>query len=85
MHNILINLQELDRLYGASSLTEYESLWQRVEQQVRLMLPGFTIAYAEVFMAGQAREAHGGMRHVLFPSECEQSGRIGSGNCPYEY
>jgi hypothetical protein len=85
MHDILVSLQELDRLYGASALTEYEQTWQSVEQQVRLVLPGFTIAYAEVYMAGQEREAHGGMRHVLFPSEREPSSRIGCGNCPYEY
>jgi hypothetical protein len=76
MQDMLKSLQELDRLYGASALTEYESMWQRVEQQVRLVLPGFTIAYAEVYLAGQEREAHGGMRHVLVPSACEPSGRI---------
>ena len=76
MQDILMSLQELDRLYGASSLTEYEQTWQRVEHQVRLVLPGFTIAYAEVYLAGQEREAHGGMRHVLFPSEHETSVKI---------
>ena len=81
MQDILVSLQELDRLYSASALTEYEQAWQSVEQQVRLAFPGFTIAYSEVYMAGQEREAHGGMRHVLFPLEREPSGRIGSGNC----
>ncbi len=76
MQDILVSLQKLDRLYCASSLTEYEQTWQRVEQQVRLVFPGFTIAYAEVYMAGQEREAHGGMRHVLFPSEHETSVKI---------
>ncbi len=76
MHDILVSLQELDRLYGSSSLTEYESMWQSVEQQVRFVLPGFTIAYAEVYMAGQERQAHGGMRHVLFPLERETSVKI---------
>ncbi len=85
MQDILVNLQELDRLYGASSLTEYEQTWQRVEHQVRLVLPGFTIAYAEVYLAGQEREAHGGMRHVLFPLEHEPSARMGFGCSPYEH
>ncbi len=85
MHDILVSLQELDRLYGSSSLTEYESMWQSVEQQVRFVLPGFTIAYAEVYMAGQERQAHGGMRHVLFPLEREPSARMGSGCSPYEH
>jgi hypothetical protein len=69
MQDILNSLQELDRLYRADALDfeAYERIWQSVEQQVHLVLPGFTIAYAEVFMAGQVREAHGGMRHVLFP------------------
>ena len=85
MQDILVSLQELDRLYCSSSLTEYEQTWQRVEQQVRLVLPGFTIAYAEVYMAGQEREAHGGMRHVLFPLERETSVKIGSGYSSYEH
>ncbi len=76
MQNIPVILKELDRLYHADTLEIYEQTWQRVEQQVRLVLPGFTIAYAEVYLAGLEREAHGGMRHVLFPLECEPSGRI---------
>ncbi len=67
MQDILVSLQELDRLYCASALTEYEQTWHSVEQQVRHLFPGFTIAYAEVYMARQGLEAHGGMRHVLFP------------------
>jgi len=85
MQDIHLSLQELDRLYHADTLAAYERLWQAVAQQVSLLFPGFTIAYAEVYTAGQEREAHGGMRHVLYPSEHEPSGRIVCGTCPYEY
>jgi hypothetical protein len=72
-------------LYHADTLEAYKQTWQSVERRVSLVFPGFTIAYAEVYMAGQAREAHGGMRHVLFPLERETFVRIGSGYSPYEY
>lgn len=67
MQHIFTSLQELDRLYRADSLTEYEKTWQTIEQQVQLTLPGFTIAYAEIYTAGSERYFHGGMRHVLLP------------------
>jgi hypothetical protein len=67
MEQILNNLQELDRLYHADTLAEYEKQWQMVERQIQHEFPGFTIAYAEIYMAGSEREAHGGMRHVLLP------------------
>ena len=87
MQDILLSLQELDRVYHADTfdVEAYEHMWLSVEQQVRLVYPGFTIAYAEVYTTGSERQAHGGMRHVLFPLECEPSGRIGSGNCPNEH
>ncbi len=65
LQHIITGLQELDRIYCSDTLTEYEQAWQSVEQQVHLAFPGFTIAYAEIYTAGQEREAHGGMRHVL--------------------
>ncbi len=67
--DILTFLQDLDRLYCSGSLTEYEATLQTAEQQVNLLLPGFTIAYAEIATVGQERSAHGGMRHVLLPAE----------------
>ncbi len=67
MQNILVNLQELDRIYHLDNLSAYEQTWQTVEQQVRYMFPGFTIAYAELYTSGNQRTAHGRMRHVLLP------------------
>ncbi len=64
---ILTLLQELDRLYHSGSLAEYEQLWQTVEQKVRQTLPGFSLAYAEIYTAGSSRAADGRMIHVLVP------------------
>lgn len=73
---LLTRLQELDTLYHTSSLEAYEQTWQSVEQQVRHMFPGFTIAYAEIYTAGNERRAHGGMRHVLLPIKDIPPGRF---------
>jgi hypothetical protein len=73
MQDILVSLQELDRLYHADALRAYEQTWQTVEQQVRLAFPGFTIAYAEIFTAESERRAQEGMHHVLFPKPRETS------------
>ncbi len=54
-------------LYHLCSLEAYEQTWQNVEEQLRQIFPGFTLAYAEIYTAGHEREAHGGMRHVLLP------------------
>lgn len=67
MQHILTQLQKLDSLYYSGSLDVYEMTWQTVESQIRQMLPGFTIAYAEIYMAGSAREPDGRMTHVLLP------------------
>ena len=67
LQHILIDLQELDRIYRSASIEAYEQTWQSVEQQVQQTFPGFTIAYAEIYTVGSEREAHGGMRHVLLP------------------
>ena len=67
MQAILEALGELDRTYHQDSLAEYEKTWQRVDQQVQQTLPGFTIAYVEIYTAGSDREPLGSMRHVLLP------------------
>lgn len=69
MDTILSHLFELDRLYTPDTLAEYEQSWQEVERQVAALFPGFTLAYAEIYNAGQERFPHGGMRHVLAPKE----------------
>ncbi len=69
MQYMQILLQELDRLYHSDTLAAYESKWQSVAQEIQRAFPGFTIAYAELYTAGQEREAHGGMRHVLLPQQ----------------
>lgn len=73
MEPLLTRLLELDSLYASDSLSEYEKLWKVVEQQIRDTHPGFTLAYAEVYLTGQQREAHGGMRHVLVPQQALES------------
>ena len=67
--NILPMLQELDSLYYECPLAAYERRLQAVAQQVEHNFPGFTIAHAEIYTAGQERNPHGGMRHVLLPTE----------------
>lgn len=67
MSVLLASLRELDCLYHAGSLDVYEQTWQHVERLIQHIFPGFTIAYAELYNAGQERTAHGGMRHVLLP------------------
>ncbi len=67
MQQILTSLQELDRLYHSDSLEAYEQLWQAVAQQVQHALPGFTIAYAELYNSGISRLSDATMSHVLVP------------------
>ena len=67
MQHILTNLQELDRLYHEDSLDAYEKLWQQTARLVRHTLPGFTIAYAELYNSGMSRLSDTAMRHVLVP------------------
>ncbi len=67
MEDILTSLQELDQLYHADSLAEYEKMLQIVAAQAEQIFPGFTIAYAEIYTAGRARQADGRMAHVLLP------------------
>ena len=69
MQLIFTLLQELDRLYTSDTLAEYETAWKRVVEQVQGSLPGFTIAYAEIYNAGETREPLGSIRHVLVPIE----------------
>jgi hypothetical protein len=69
MQHILTQLQELDNLYCSDSFEVYDKTWQTVEQQVQQTLPGFTIAYAEIYNSGNERKALGGMRHVLLPTQ----------------
>lgn len=66
---LLTSIQELDRLYYSDSFTEYEQTLQTICQKLQQTLPGFTIAYAEIYTAGPERDAHGGMRHVLLPQQ----------------
>ncbi len=67
MPHIYIFLQELDQLYNAGDVDQYEQYWQKACQHAEHFFPGFTIAYAELFNSGSEREAHGGMHHVLVP------------------
>jgi hypothetical protein len=73
MHHILTSLQELDRLYQQDSLDAYETLWQETARLVRRILPGFTIAYAELYNSGISRLSDAAMCHVLvpIPQQCE--------------
>lgn len=66
---VLASLRELDCLYHTGTLDVYEQTWQHVEGIIQHLFPGFTIAYAELATAGSDRTAHGGMRHVLVPTE----------------
>ena len=67
MQHILTNLQELDRLYHEDSLDAYEKLWQQTARLVRHTLPGFTIAYAELYNSSVSRLSDAAMSHVLVP------------------
>ena len=67
MQHILTSLLELDRLYHEDSLDAYENLWQETARLVRQTLPGFTIAYAELYNSGIDRKPDGSLRHVLLP------------------
>jgi hypothetical protein len=66
MTHIHDSLLELHRLYGSDTLEEYEKQWHIVAEQIEHAFPGFTIAYAEVYL-GISRQDDGGMRHVLVP------------------
>ena len=62
-------LKELDELYYTTSPTLYEATLQQAIALLEQLLPGFTIALAEIFTVGAEREQHGGMRHVFMPVE----------------
>jgi hypothetical protein len=62
-------LQELDELYYTASLALYEATLQLAIVQLEHILPGFTIALAEIYTVGSERETHGGMCHVFMPVE----------------
>ena len=62
-------LEELDELYYTAPLALYEATLQLEIAQLEQILPGFTIAFAEIFTVGAEREQHGGMRHVFMPIE----------------
>ncbi len=68
MNDILTFLQELDRFYASGTLTEYEQMWQAVCQHREHTLPGFTLAYAEIHLAGRERSQNGNMAHGLVPT-----------------
>jgi hypothetical protein len=65
--NILPLLCQLDEVYHDGNLDTYEQTLQTVAQQVHKLLPGFTVAYAEIYTVGSEREPLGSMRHVLLP------------------
>jgi hypothetical protein len=60
-------LQELDHLYNAGDIDQYEQYWQQACQHAEHFFPGFTIAYAELSNSGIERIPDGSMRHVLVP------------------
>lgn len=62
-------LKELNKLYYTSSQAIYEATLQLSATQIERMLPGFTIALAEISGEGGERIPHGGVRHVLMPVE----------------
>lgn len=64
-------LQELDELYYTVPLAIYEATLQLAIAQLERMFPGFTIAFAEIYTIGSARQAHGGMCHVIMLEERE--------------
>jgi hypothetical protein len=67
MPHIHIFLQELDRLYHAGDIDQYEQNWHTACQHAEHFFPGFTIAYAELYNSGIERTSDGSMRHVLLP------------------
>ncbi|HLG78899.1 MAG TPA: hypothetical protein VKX46_20985 [Ktedonobacteraceae bacterium] len=62
-------LQELDELYYTAPLALYEATLHLAIVQLQDILPGFTIAFAEIYAIGSERLAHGGMGHVFVPVE----------------
>ena len=62
-------LHELDSLYCSGSIADYENALKLAIMDLQEVLPDCTIAYAEIATTGSERQAHGGMRHVLFPEE----------------
>jgi hypothetical protein len=62
-------LHELDELYYNMPAAVYETTLQSVTIQLQQVLPDFTVAFAEIYITGTERQAHGGMRHVLAPVE----------------
>jgi hypothetical protein len=62
-------LQELDELYYTIPQDIYEAELHLAVTQLAYILPGFTIAYAEIWSEGSERIQHGGIRHVLTPIE----------------
>lgn len=62
-------LIELDELYYTAPQTLYEATLHLAVTQLAQILPGLTIAYAEIWSEGSAQVQHGGMRHVLMPIE----------------
>jgi hypothetical protein len=69
MNRILHLLTRLDELYHEGNLDAYEQRWQEAALQIERLCPGFSLAYAEIYNAGAKRMSHGGMRHVLLPTE----------------
>ena len=67
--NIHQQLQELGELYYTAPLAFYEAMLQLAIAQLEQILPGFTIAFAEIYTIGSERQAHGGMNHVFIPVE----------------
>lgn len=62
-------LYELDDLYYTAPLADYETALRSAIRQLEPAFPGLTIAFAEIYTTGSNRQAHGGMRHVLIPTE----------------
>ena len=62
-------LYELDELYYTAPLAVYESALQSAINQLEQAFPGLTIAFAEIYTTGSERQVHGGMCHVLMPTE----------------
>ncbi len=67
MPHMHVFLQELDHLYHAGDIDQYEQYWQKACQHAVRFFPGFTIAYAELYNSGIERVPDGSIRHVLVP------------------
>jgi hypothetical protein len=61
------NLRKLDELYYSAPTLEYEKFLKEVVEGLKVTLPDFTVAYAEIWTIGPERHHEGRMAHVFVP------------------